>query len=138
MVKVLGMLKIWFVDDMKSNQEMWLNSFSPALRKNHAFRTFSTLAQLFAAAQKELPDILFIDYYIGEDFGHEVVSFFLETQPRPFLVAHSSAFAANQAMVRQGADLMLEKKPGKPVTESIVRAVTSEADLYRWVDALKA
>lgn len=131
------MLNIWFVDDLESNRKMWLNSFPPDLLEKHAFRTFPSTVALFEAAESEvLPHILFIDYYIGQDFGHEVVAYFLKTEPRPFLVAHSSAFAANQAMVRQGADIMLEKKPGKAFTASIRQQIRDEADLLAWVRTL--
>jgi len=128
------MLKIWFVDDMKSNQVMWKESFPAEVLQNNQFRVFSTVQSLFSVADAgELPDILFIDYYIGDDFGHEVVDYFLKCRPKPFLVAHSSAFAANQAMVKQGADIMLEKKPGKPYTVSIAKAVKNQSDLLTWV-----
>lgn len=130
------MLKIWFVDDLKSNHQMWLNSFSEDMKKTHQFKTFASMSALFQAAESELPDILFVDYYIGDDFGHEVIAHFLNTEPRPFLVAYSSAFAANQAMLKQGADLSLEKKPGKPLSESVVRAVSSEDDFFRWLERL--
>lgn len=130
------MLSIWFVDDLESNRKMWLNSFPPDIFEKHDFRTFSSVAALFHAVESEPPPhILFIDYYIGEDFGHEVVAYFLNIEPRPFLVAHSSAFAANQAMVHQGADIMLEKKPGKAFTTSIRQHIRTEADLLAWVRA---
>ncbi len=128
------MLKIWFVDDMESNQKMWIRSFPQDVIAQNEWRVFSTLQALLNAVEDgESPDILFIDYYIGDDFGHEVVDFFLKRSPRPFLIAHSSAFAANQAMVQQGADIMLEKKPGRSYTESIRRAVKSQQDLLNWL-----
>lgn len=131
------MLRVWFVDDLESNRKMWRNSFPLEVLKRHALRTFPSVKALFDAAESEpLPHILFIDYYIGDDFGHEVVEYFLKTDPRPFLVAHSSAFAANQAMVQQGANMMLEKKPGKPFTASIRQHIRSEEDLFAWVRAL--
>ena len=128
------MLRIWFVDDLESNRRMWLNSFPPEILEKHALRTFPSVKSLFdAAASEALPHVLFIDYYIGEDFGHEVVEYFLKVAPRPFLVAHSSAFAANQAMVQQGANIMLEKKPGKAFTASIRQHIRSEDDLLAWI-----
>lgn len=109
------MLRVWFVDDLESNRKMWRNSFPFEVLEKHTLRTFPSIKALFDAAESEpLPHILFIDYYIGEDFGHDVVDYFLKVIPRPFLVAHSSAFAANQAMVQQGADIMLEKNQAKP------------------------
>jgi CheY-like chemotaxis protein len=133
------MLSVWFVDDLESNRKMWLNSFPPDILEKHALRTFSSVAALFKAAQSEaLPHVLFIDYYIGKDFGHEVVDYFLNTDPRPFLVAHSSAFAANRAMVQQGADIMLEKKPGRDFTASIRQHLRDESDLLAWVNSLSS
>ena len=125
-------MKIWFVDDLASNRQMWLNSFPEEVKAQNQWRTFPGVPDLLAAAQEDMPDVLFIDYYIGDHFGHEVVEHFLKCQPRPFLIAHSSAFAANRAMVQQGADLMLEKKPGRAFTRSIAEAISCQADLETW------
>ncbi len=125
-------LQIWFVDDLHANLAAWLGSFEPELRSRHQFRCFASVETLFEALDAgELPDVLFIDYYIGPRFGHEVIAYFKGWQQRPVLVAHSSMPEANQVMLNQGADLMLEKTPGTAVTASIMALIRSEADLYQ-------
>ncbi|MEZ0373037.1 MAG: hypothetical protein ACAI44_28360 [Candidatus Sericytochromatia bacterium] len=130
------MLKIWFVDDMPTNHRQWLNSFSAELRQKHSFRVFSQVESLFETLDSGLiPDVLFVDFFIGPRFGHEVIAYFADKSPRPLLIAHSSMLRANQAMLKQGADLMLEKINGGEFSESIVRLIRSEQDLYRLLGA---
>lgn len=124
-------LDIWFIDDMTQNHWTWFNSFSEELKSRHRFEVFATVESLFAVLDTgQFPDILFIDYYIGSRFGHEVVAYFVGMLQRPFLIAHSSMSKANQVMLQQGADMMLSKNPGSHVTESILERIQSETDLF--------
>lgn len=125
------MLQIWFVDDMANNRHTWLMSFPKDLKNSHDFQTFDTVEQLFAAFHTGLmPDILFIDYYIGDRRGHEVVDYFRNHTQRPLLIAHSSMLDANRVMLSRGADLIFEKKPGDTITRSISENIQSEEDLF--------
>ena len=128
-------LDIWFVDDMTQNHWTWFNSFSEELKSRHRFEVFATVEALFAVLDAgQFPDILFIDYYIGSRFGHEVVAYFTGRPQRPFLIAHSSMGKANQIMLQQGADIMLSKTPGSHVTESILEKIQSESDLFQLLE----
>lgn len=122
-------LKIWFVDDMASNRQMWLNSFSDDIKSKHEFTTFDSVDAVLKAGQENCPDVLFIDYYLGERRGTEVIEFWLKQPQRPVLVAHSSMLNANQHMLALGADLMISKNPGQDSNSAIQRRIQSEADL---------
>lgn len=126
------MLRIWFVDDLHDNLTCWLGSFPAELKQSHEFRCFDSVGSLFKVLDTgHWPDVLFIDYFIGPRFGHEVIAYFAQLPVRPVLVAHSSMAKANQAMLDQGADLALEKVPGQSATASIQALIRSEADLLR-------
>ncbi|MGV3526297.1 MAG: hypothetical protein ACO1RX_18910 [Candidatus Sericytochromatia bacterium] len=125
-------MDIWFVDDLPENHATWLNSFPADVFQQHSLRCFDTVEALFAAVEGERsPDILFVDYFIGPRIGSEVISWFLDRPERPLLIAHSSQASANRTMLKEGADLSLEKMPGAVSTASIRRQIQSEADLTR-------
>lgn len=126
------MLKVWFIDDLQINQLQWLNSFAPQLREQHSFEVFTHVEELFETLDTgRWPDILFVDYFIGKRYGHEVIAYFQDYHQRPFLIAHSSMSKANQAMLEQGADLMLEKINNVAITQSIAELIQTEQDLYQ-------
>lgn len=122
-------LSVWFVDDLPENCQTWLNSFPEDLRYSHDFQTFASLELLFDAFEQKIPDILFLDFFIAERHGHEIVDLFAVQALRPLLIAHSSSARANQALVEMGADLCLEKQKGVYKTPAIVAQIQSEADL---------
>lgn len=126
--------RIWFVDDLAKNRRAWLRSFSPELQDAHEFLTFETVDDLFAVLDGgEWPDILFIDYFIGLRYGHEVVAYFDGLSPRPLLIGHSSMERANLKMVELGADLFFEKNPDAPWNEVLAKQIRSTADLERLI-----
>lgn len=125
-------LKVWFIDDQHDNLRCWLNSFPEAVRSAHDFAVFDNVPTLFSQLDAgEWPDILFIDYYIGEHSGQDVVTYFEVHPQRPFLIAHSSMARANEYMLSLGADMMLSKVPGASYTLSIVDRIHSDQDLFR-------
>lgn len=116
-------MKLWFVDDKRDNHETWANSFSQSVKASCELRCFCSVAELFEEfASGNLPDILFLDFFIGESLGVEVIRWFDGRKFRPVLIAHSSMEQANAGMVHEGADFSLEKVKNRPYTES-VRAV---------------
>lgn len=124
-------LKIWFVDDLAVNRTAWLESFATGLRTNHEFAVFATVEALFEVLDAgQWPDILFIDYFIGPRYGHEVLDYFRRAKGRrPVLIAHSSDDRANQGMLREGADLTIDKLRGAAYRRAIKAVLASEADL---------
>ena len=122
-------LSIWFVDDLSENRKTWLNSFPEVLRLSHDFQTYASLDLLFSAFKQTIPDILFLDFFIAEKHGHEVLDYFAPQPERPLLIAHSSSLRANQALIKAGADLCFEKLKGVEKTPAIVAQIRSEEDL---------
>lgn len=76
-----------------------------------------------------LPDILFLDFFIGEFLGIEVIRWFENKAVRPVLIAHSSMKEASVGMVREGADFYLEKIKNRTYTESIRTAFQTIDDV---------
>ena len=90
------MTKLWFVDDKLDNQETWTNSFPERIKASCELRSFSSVAELFVEFDKgNFPDILFLDFFIGERLGIEVIKWFENKETWPVLVAHSSMKEAN-------------------------------------------
>lgn len=124
-------LKIWFVDDLPENRRAWLDCFSPELRAQHRFDMFATVEDLFAAFEIEMPDILFIDYFIGPRYGHEVLAYFDgRAGASPVLIAHSSDARANRGMLKIGADLSVAKIKGAAYRRIMLELIRSEEDLF--------
>lgn len=124
-------LKIWFVDDLPENRLAWLACFSPELRARHSFAMFATVEELFAAFESGMPDILFIDYFIGPRYGHEVLTYFDgRAGVSPVLIAHSSDARANRGMLKIGADLSLAKVKGAAYRRIMLELIRGEEDLF--------
>jgi CheY-like chemotaxis protein len=123
-------MKIWFVDDRRENHTTWECSFPESIRVACELRAFETVGELIdQLVVGELPDILFVDFFIGERLGTEVIRWFENQEARPILIAHSSMQAANEGMVREGADFYLEKIKYRPYTESIRTAFPALEDV---------
>ena len=123
-------MKLWFVDDKRDNHETWSNSFPEPLKASCELRSFYSVSELIdECAEGNVPDILFLDFFIGEGLGIEVIKWFKNKVNCPVLIAHSSMKEANVGMVREGADFYLEKIKNKPHTESIRNAFKSVDDL---------
>jgi CheY-like chemotaxis protein len=113
-------MRLWFVDDKPRNHEMWVSSFSEEIKSACELRSFFTIDELFSEfSSGMLPDLLFIDFFVGERLGTEVIEWFADRDLRPVLIAHSSMEQANTGMVEAGADFHLEKIKEMPFTASI-------------------
>ena len=92
-------MKLWFVDDHPENLRTWANSFPQSVREACEFETFSTLDELLERLTSgDLPDVLFLDFYLGERRGVEIVHWFAGREARPVLIAHSSMTSANHSV----------------------------------------
>ncbi len=123
-------MKLWFVDDKRDNHETWVNSFPGPIKASCELRSFFSVSELineFTAGN--LPDILFLDFFIGEVLGIEVIRWFEYRAVCPVLIAHSSMNEASVGMVREGADFYLEKIKNRPYTESIRTAFQTIDDV---------
>jgi len=123
-------MKLWFVDDKRDNHETWSNSFPEPLIASCELRFFLSVPELIDEFENgNVPDILFLDFFIGEGLGIEVIKWFENKLVRPVLIAHSSMKEANVGMVCEGADFYLDKIKNKPVTESIRTAFQTMDDV---------
>jgi CheY-like chemotaxis protein len=123
-------MKLWFVDDKQENHETWSNSFPGRLKGSCELQSFFSVSDLIDEfAIGNLPDILFLDFFIGDGLGIDIIRWFEGRETRPVLIAHSSMEEANLGMVREGADFYLEKLKNRPHTDSIRNAIRSIDDL---------
>ncbi len=123
-------MNIWFVDDLPQNRSAWHQSFGPELQQNHSFESFERVEELFEALDsRDWPEILFVDFYIGPRYGHEVIDYFKDAVQRPCLIAYSSQASANRAMLAQGADIAFPKITGAAPSSEIAQRIKSDADL---------
>jgi DNA-binding LytR/AlgR family response regulator len=132
-------MKLWFVDDKPANHATWLGSFPDDIQRSCELRSFLSLDELFAVlAGGVLPDILFLDFFVGERLGTEVIRWFDDRALRPVLIAHSSMEQANAGMVTAGADFSLEKIKNRPFTESIRQVFRNLEDVAFTVETRTA
>ena len=123
-------MKLWFVDDKRANHEIWSNSFTEPLKQACELRSFYSVATLIDELDSgNSPEILFLDFFIGERLGTEVIRWFESKDGRPVLIAHSSMNEANEGMVTEGADFYLEKIKNRTHTDSIMRAFKDIEDV---------
>jgi len=124
-------IQIWFVDDREDNLQTWRDSFPEAVKKECCLRCFSSIGSVEQALSEGFnPDILFLDFFVGDRYGFELVRQFPPDMPkRPVLIAHSSMELANTGLVNNGADFAMEKIKEVPVTDSIVSRIQSMEDI---------
>lgn len=129
-------MKLWFVDDKLKNHETWANSFSEEIKASCELRSFLTIDDLFAEFSAGIfPDLLFVDFFVGERLGTEVIKWFASCDVRPVLIAHSSMEQANAGMVAAGADFHLEKIKEMPFTNSIREVFKSLDDVVKVLES---
>jgi hypothetical protein len=126
-------MKLWFVDDKRDNHDTWSNSFPEPIKASCELRSFFSVSELTDEFENgNVPHILFLDFFIGESLGIEVIRWFENKAVRPVLIAHSSMKEASIGMVSEGADFYLEKIKNRPHTESI-RATFQSIDDIRYI-----
>lgn len=123
-------MKLWFVDDKRENHETWSNSFAETVKQACELRSFYSVATLIDELDSgNVPDILFLDFFIGERLGTEVIRWFEGKDDRAVLIAHSSMNEANVGMVQEGADFYLDKIKNRTHTDSITRVFKDIEDI---------
>lgn len=123
-------MQLWYVDDKSENHTMWWNSFTDAIQEACELRSYYSTTELLDELERGTqPDILFVDFFVGNRLGTEIIRWFETQTARPVLIAHSSMERANVGMVAAGADFHLEKIKGKPFTESIRQTFQSLEDV---------
>ena len=123
-------MKLWFADDKQENHNIWARSFTDPIKTVCLLRSFYSVDSIVTAFEKgDVPDILFVDFFVGQRYGIDVIRWFDKKQSRPVLIAHSSLQQANDAMVENGADFALAKIKVVHQTESIVRVFKTSDDI---------
>jgi len=82
-----------------------------------------------------LPDVIFMDFFIGDAYGNEVTKRVRELFAKkglrgPYIVGHSSSPPASLEIVRSGGDVAIEKDRSVPVSPG-VRQIFSTLDVLR-------
>lgn len=128
-------MNVWFVDDKADNRATWLASFPLEVREACALRVFASVPEFLAALEAgDRPEVMFVDFFIHDHHGLEVIERLkVGDLPVPLLIAHSSMAEANNGMLRAGAHLALEKARGVARTRSIVESIGSLEDLRRLI-----
>ena len=94
-------MKLWFVDDKQANHETWLNSFVEPLKQACEFRSFYSVAAVIDELDGDnVPDVLFLDFFIGDRLGIEVIRWFEGKDDRPVLL--HAEWRASRRWNRQG------------------------------------
>lgn len=123
-------MKLWFVDDKQDNHETWFNSFPDTIIEACELRSFLSVSEAMDEfARGNVPDILFLDFFIRDALGIRIIEWFRNQDNRPVLIAHSSMEEANLGIIREGADFHMEKLKNRPHTNSIRSAFRSIEDV---------
>lgn len=109
------------IDDVSSNHELVRRS----LPRGHedacdlsgylsAKEALEALATLLADGTDALPDVIFMDFFLGDGHGDEVTramreAFAAAGLAGPFIVGHSSASGASRQIVKAGGDVAIAK-----------------------------
>ena len=128
------MYKIWFIDDIEENCRTWRNSFSEDIVSECQLDTFNTFPELKSyLTLGNRPQILFVDYYIGDSYGTEVIQYVntcLKPEEIPVLIAHSSAMDINKNLSNKGlVDFFLRKKKEYGINPEVKQCFGSMLDV---------
>jgi len=136
---------VWIVDDLSDNLRMVRGSFDLELLQHLSIVELSSGGAAIAAmqracAKRALPDFVFLDFFLGDMTGADVLEAFqLEYRSadvahasQPVVIAHSSERRASEAMVARGADFILPKSNAQRISAPIASAFGSLAAL-RWM-----
>ncbi|RME02788.1 MAG: response regulator [Planctomycetota bacterium] len=114
-------IKIWFIDDFEGNLRAWKRGFPPKIAQSCELRTFLRWNTLKNELERNrLPDILFLDYFLAETYGSDILHWMQQNlRELPVIVAHSSVPQANQKMLALGAHCALKKYRGEEISSPI-------------------
>lgn len=105
---------VWLIDDSEGHHEA---AAASCARCGVDFLGFldpgSAIAAMLAAAPVDRPDVLLMDFYIGDERGDRATRAWREAEPvgyRARIVGYSSMRDASEAIVAAGGDLVLRKR----------------------------
>jgi len=137
---------VWVIDDARDNHDLVERSLPDGWRAAAHFHAFLAPENALALARSALadgedallPDVVFMDFFLGTMHGDEATRALLELYrehdregDRPVIVGHSSMPGASDAIVRVGADLAIRKPSTAGASAPII-------DLFPDVESLRA
>lgn len=134
---------LWVVDDLEANHHLVRRSlpegYEAACDLVAYLSAEKALADLEGAFGPEAwvapPDVVFMDFFLGGLYGNEVTKLLRAAFARnglagPFVIGHSSAYAASLEIVRSGGDVAIEKDRHAPFSRG-VRQLFPDLDALR-------
>ncbi len=121
-------LRLWLVDDTEAHHEVARNTvarldgveFESFLTGGEAISAFARLAR-----GGVLPDIVLMDFYLGDERGDHVTRRLRELEPggsRCLIVGYSSVADASQRIVSVGGDVIVRKQVAQDGTNPTLKA----------------
>ncbi|HYE05635.1 MAG TPA: response regulator [Planctomycetota bacterium] len=121
-------LRLWLVDDTEAHHEVARNTivridgveFDSFLTGREALSAFARLAR-----GGVLPDVVLMDFYLGDERGDHVTRRLRELEPagvRCVIVGYSSVADASARIVAAGGDVIVRKQVAQDGTNPTLRA----------------
>jgi CheY-like chemotaxis protein len=124
---------VWVIDDGPSNHRLVERSLPD---NDGSYELVSYMAgedavnelEIFLSEAKgrdHIPDVVFMDYYLGETNGGQVTAqirrLFEEYRYQgPYIIGHSSMFSCSQVIMTLGGDIAIHKNSRKDKSRDIV------------------
>ena len=135
---------IWVIDDVSANHDLVRRSLPPGFENTCVFRGYLSgekalddLADALAEEPDALPDIVFMDFFLGTTSGDQVTvrvraAFHARGLAGPFIVGHSSSPPASLEIVKHGGDVAIEKDRRVDVSRGVRSLFPDVATLGRY------
>jgi CheY-like chemotaxis protein len=132
---------VWVVDDLPANHALVRRSLPEGFESVCELVAFASAAEAFLQIEvgldgdsTRLPDVIFMDFFIGDAYGNELTrkiraAFGARRLMGPYIVGHSSSPPASLEIVRAGADVAIEKDRHAPVSPGVRRILPDLAAL---------
>ena len=122
---------LWVVDDVEANHALVRRSLPQGFEAvcdlvghGSASDALLDIEVGLDADPERLPDVIFMDFFLGDSYGNEVTKKIREEFAKkklqgPFIVDHSSAPPASLEIVKCGGDVAIEKDRHAPVSAGV-------------------
>jgi len=131
---------IWVIDDQRANHELVARSLPDSgYQLVHYLAGRDALLELEVylaeeGGQERLPDLVFMDYFIGDCDGGwltaELRQRFADAKLQgPLIVGHSSVVAASRNILSKGGDIIMRKDPRQSRSQDILSHYPNAAAL---------
>ena len=122
-------LLVWLIDDSEANHQVAARTAAGLSAVDFVgFYTGDEAVAAFAAGQAlkaaSVPDVVLMDYYLGDERGDQVTAALraAERRSRPVIVGYSSVESASRVIVAAGANVIVRKHvDGNGINPSLAR-----------------